>query len=321
MEGVLKVGLLLDNCQTGLQETVSQDSIDKLRAMQASVVGTLWTGGTQHGREVYDRCEAVLDHPLYIVRVGGHRQTPDEWLAFFDAAIDALPDVVLGERRVVIAVANEPNLEGWHDDPVGYGQLFAAARRIVASPPLLFACPSLGVVGWERYLETALAQVPAKPANMIANLYDYTVEQAAMLRTLCGNIYIGEVNRLALPRVDWLRGAFDQLAQAGVVAATLFIAGGKSGGSWDDRYIISKDEAAGLAGWTPPPVEEGPTMPEFTLGFKDAHDANPILIGEAISDLMYDSNGTAVQYSENGRLEWCKQANKVQFYADALKKA
>ncbi len=60
---------------------------------------------------------------------------------------------------------------------------------------------------------------------------------------------------------------------------------------------------------------------EYIQGFKVFHDAHPE-IGNPTSDLMYDANGNALQYTEQGKLEWNKSSNQVQFYAaGAPKKA
>lgn len=237
-------GLVLDNNPIGTQP--AESSYRKLAAMRAGAVGVLHTGGTRHGREVYDRCEGLLDKPHYILRVGGHRQTADEWLQWMALAISQVPRAIISERRIVVAVGNEPSLEGWADAPAEYGALYRRASEVIASPPLLFACPSVGAEGWQAWLDTALAAAE-RPAQGIVNLYDFNTALVGSFAHLFPVLYVGEVNTLRPGRVAWLRDAFAQLEQAGVIAATVFIAGGRSDGAWDEGFIISEDEAAALA--------------------------------------------------------------------------
>lgn len=240
----MKFGLLLDNVPIG--QSVPQSSIDKLVAMRASAVGLLWTAGTRHGHEVYEQCEHWLSYPLFLLRIGGHRQTTDEWWDYARDATEQVPSRILQEGRIVLVAGNEPNLENW-PDPITYGQFYASLHPDSQSLPIAFACPSLGITGWERYLETALAQLPRQPAHMIANLYAENIRHAPMLRTLCDHLYVGEVNRLQMPRVDWFRQeALPTLEATGVEAATVFIAGGQSNGQWNEDYILLLEEAAAI---------------------------------------------------------------------------
>jgi hypothetical protein len=285
----MRVGLLLDNCP--IVATVPNSSIDKLVAMSSSAVGMLWTLGTHHRLDVYTRCERRLPRPLYIIRIGGHKQTVNEWFSDARDALAQVPDQVLIDGRVVLTCGNEPNLEGWVDDPVGYGNFYKDVVSENLSIPVLFGCPSLGVANWQDYLSTALMQC-GKPINMIANLYAYQIGMAAMLKTLCTNLYVGEVNRLSIPRISWLHSAFNTLHAAGVKASLIFIAGGQSGGSWDEGYIISEEEAKQLK-W-------GGTM-EWKLAFANYANTHPE-VGTPTTDIMYDDQGNAWQYSDKGML-------------------
>lgn len=238
-------GLLLDNC--GIGERVPDSSIDKLGLMGATAVGTLWTGGTHHGRDVYERCEGALERPFYIVRVGGHRQTAVEWPLDALLAVEAVPLRAAG--RVVLTFGNEPNIEGWGDDPAGYG---AAYKEVApyAGVPVLFACPSFGLDGWLDWLDEAW-EAAGRPVMGSANLYAGNVAAAWELRRRFGELYVGEVNSAAGVRGEdrrrFLVGAFAELERAGVRCALVFIAGGKSNGAWDERYIVTGEEVAGLA--------------------------------------------------------------------------
>lgn len=244
----MKVGLLLDNCPIG--QSVPDSSIEKLRAMGASAVGLLWTGGTRHGRDVYERCEAALDRPLYLVRVGGHKQTAAEWLREAGAALEAAPARV--RDRIGFNFGNEPNLEGWADCPESYGARFVEVNAVFDGV-VLFACPSLGVEGWRAWLAAAYAAA-GKPRRGIANLYAGNVGLVAELAGLFPEFYVGEVNDLELrgeARRAFLGQSFATLARAGAQAALVFIAGGRSNGAWDERYIVDAGEVAGLGA---PPV-------------------------------------------------------------------
>ena len=59
----------------------------------------------------------------------------------------------------------------------------------------------------------------------------------------------------------------------------------------------------------------GGTMPqyEYILGFKEYAEKHPE-IGKPTSPLMYDANGTAVQYTEKGMLHWNKASNQTLFF-------
>jgi len=242
----VKIGLLLDNVPLG--DTVPDSSIRKLTLMRATCVGTLWTAGTKHRREVYERCEAILQEPEYLVRVGGHRQTPGEWLDDAAAAACEMPEGA--RRRSFAVVGNEPNIEGWVDDPEGYGRFYRMVTQV--EHEAIFACPSIGVDGWEEYLRVALYH--ARPVrHMAVNLYDRGWQWIERIRQIWrefhsiddqARIYVTELNTLRPDRVPWLRSTLRQLAEADVEACTLFIAGGRSNGAWDERYIIDEQEAA-----------------------------------------------------------------------------
>jgi len=239
----MKTGLLLDN-----QDYPSDDSYTKLRAMNASCVGMLWTAGTKHRRDVYVRCERELQQPLYILRVGGHPQTPAEWLADARAALSEVPDAVLLEDRLVITAGNEPNIE-YSDYGADYGRFYAGLNAAQSSVPILFACPSLGLDGWSRYLGAALAEA-GKPKWGIVNLYGPNIGRIGDFAGMFNEVYVGEVNSTPDMQGDarcaFLRDAFTRFDRDRVRAALVFIAGGQSHGAWNEGYIVSEDEAKGL---------------------------------------------------------------------------
>lgn len=251
----MKTGALLDNLHQP-----ADSSFRKLAAMRASCVGTLWTAGTKHRRAVYDECERRLSQPEYIVRIGGHKQTPDEWLADARAALAEVPPGALG--RTVLVCGNEPNhpVEGWSGNPEGYGHLYRAICDKL-SLPVLFAGPSLGLSDWGGYFLDSW-KAAGEPRRGIANLYAENVHNQTFAGFFSDLLYVGEVNMIRPDRVAWFHGeAWPALQQMGVRAALVFIVGGRSGGAWDERYIITEQEAAGLA-YAGPPGEA--TMDEAT---------------------------------------------------------
>ena len=54
----------------------------------------------------------------------------------------------------------------------------------------------------------------------------------------------------------------------------------------------------------------------YTLGFADYAKAQPG-VGLPTSDLLYDAHGNGFQFTENGKLEWCKASNRTYFFAAA----
>ncbi len=64
------------------------------------------------------------------------------------------------------------------------------------------------------------------------------------------------------------------------------------------------------------PQQGGDTVPEqfeYVLGFAEYAKQHPE-IGKPTSPLMYDANGTAVQYTEKGMLHWNKASNQTLFF-------
>lgn len=235
-------GLLLDNLSEPQESTWT-----KVAAMRPGVVETLWTAGTKHRAPVYDRLRSLLGDELRCLIIRVDAETPVEWVTAAEHALSEVPADWQG--RTVFGVRNEPNIEveGRAED---YGRFYAQVcvlrPRWTVQKRLLFAGPSFGVEGAWRYLEDSLARVPYRPPGAI-NLYAHQVDQyIGELLPLFDGAYLTELNTLSEPRIEWLRGTFDALERKGVKAACLFIAGGVANGAWDERYIITEDEAAAL---------------------------------------------------------------------------
>jgi len=316
-------GGLLDN----LNEPAA-DSYEKLRLMGATCVGTQWTAGTKHRSHVYQRLEEIAKF-FYILRVGGHRQTVMEWLKDYDAAIEHVPDDAfdfdLG--RIVATVGNEPNLEGWKNDPEGYGHFYREVHKVLVSPQPLFAVPSMGKPGWEDYLRRSLAAA-GKIDALAVNVYGGGVRLLWKVKEIAPDIpiYITEINvdpgwpQSTQPgyKEKWLgEVGFPAVASLGAKAALAFILGGQSNGDWWDGYKIDKNYAHLMRYVSKEEEQEVPY--EFKFGFKTLHDDNPKIVGEPLTDLLYDAAGNAYQGTTKGMLFWAKGSPiGPQFFKAAL---
>ena len=240
-----RLGAHLDNL-----DHPADSSYRKLVLMRAGVVGTMWTDGTRHRRPVYQRLRDELDDPLFHLRVGpSARCTVEQWLRDADAALAELPP----GSRVRVRALNEVNLDAegaW--SPEQYADFLMAIRAawppeipLVASP-LCLADP--GWRAWRsRFLSACGGELPADLAAV--NCYAHLVDEALALPR---PFDVTELNTLAMPpgpaRAAWLREATDRLAAD---TTQLFIAGGRSHGAWDERYILTEQEAA-ILGKAPP---------------------------------------------------------------------
>ena len=234
-------GAILDNVQTVQGHVVPKSSISKLAYMKADAVGMLATGGTWHPKSLYDELISLLN-PFFIIRVGGHRQSIDEFITW---AYSVWFNV--SNNKGIITIGNEPNLEGWQNDPVGYARFAIEVLRELDRLGVPAAVAAPGDIGssaasffWLDFLD-AFGKYPDR---LCVNLYAHNVNgYADYFRKSCQELYIGEVNTLDIPnRGPFLLESFKKLASVGVKAATIFIAGGYSDGAWDDRYVISAED-------------------------------------------------------------------------------
>jgi hypothetical protein len=234
------LGAHLDNL-----DQPAESSYRKLVLMRAGVVGTMWTDGTRHRRPVYERLRDELDDPLFHVRVGpSGRCTVEQWLRDAEAALAELPP---GARARVRAL-NEVNLEaegGW--PPESYADFLIAVRAawprdvpLVASP-LSLADPAWPT-WWSRFFTACGGQLPTDLAAV--NCYAHLADQPLPFPR---PFDVTELNTLALPpgpaRAAWLRETATRLAAD---TTQIFIAGGRSHGAWDERYVLTEEECARL---------------------------------------------------------------------------
>ncbi len=242
------IGAHLDNV-----DQPSEESYRKLELMHARVVGTLWTNGTRHRRDVYQRIEVLLERPIYIVRVGpSGKTTASQWLTDAREAFAEIPLDAIAERRVRWRVLNEVNLPdegGW--TPAEYAALLVevAARWPQECGDLVAAPISLGpadaVTWWNAFVFACLGRIPAK--RVAVNCYAHLVAQASRFTQVKRPVDVTEINTLAiapgLERARWLVDRFRELARAGIQSAQVFITGGRSNGAWDERYVLTQEEA------------------------------------------------------------------------------
>ena len=278
-------GLLLDNL-----DQPANSSYHKLKLMNAGCVGTLWTAGTHHKRNVYEACEVMLTAPLYMIRIGGHHQPPFEWMADAQDALRELPKQIILENRALLVCGNEPNVEGYINKPQDYIDLYKSVCNL--SIPIAAAAPSFGKPDGVSYLSAMRVDFGKKFPLLVANIYAHNVVPLLpLIKSHCNKLYIGEINTLdCTNRVEFLHGAFNAHSTAGVIASLVFIAGGKSNGDWDENYIISTDQARELA-----------TM-EWKLKFSEVVGSDIAKYGTPTTDIMYDAQGNAWQYSDKGLL-------------------
>lgn len=247
---------------------------------------------------------------------------PEVWADYCRRRVEPyLP--LAGRVRLSLIPDNERNLgvEHGHGDWERHRlwlRRFGATWRAVSDVPLHLGALSPGVPGWQEGLEV-LAQDPEIHALydvVDAHCYPGSLSAFEQVHTLFPNkvLDITEFNDVdPKPYMASLPGY--------VRSATWFILHGEKD---QQRYWLmgsphyqSFKEFRGS--WSPIPEEEGETDVAnyaFTLGFATFAQEHPD-VGLPISDLMYDANGNALQYTENGRLESCKQANRVMFFRHA----
>jgi hypothetical protein len=246
------IGAHLDNL-----DHPSEASYRRLQLMRAEVVGTMWTDGTRHRGQVYGRLEELLTDPVYVVRVGpSGRTTAAAWAADVRAALAEVPLAALAAGRVRVRALNEVNLPaegGW--PPEAYAAFLRAARRAARLPkeaPLLSAPLSLGLPDWpdwwQRFVGASGGRLPAD--RVAVNCYAHLVDHARSFTQFGRPVDVTEIGTLELPpgrqRAAWLLDRGRMLAAAGVQSAQAFIVGGRSNGAWDERYILTDDEAAAI---------------------------------------------------------------------------
>ncbi|HZQ99000.1 MAG TPA: hypothetical protein VFC93_09310 [Chloroflexota bacterium] len=286
------IGAHLDNV-----DNPPDASFRRLGLMRAQVVGTMWTDGTHHRRPVYDRLELLLDKPVYLVRVGpSGRISPRDWARQASAALAELPSAAVDEGRVRVRALNEVNLPaegGWR--PEQYADFLAAVRKVARLPKdvALVAAPvSLGlpdyVDWWQRFVAACGGLIPAD--RVAVNCYADLVDQAAWFKGYGRPVDVTELNTLAVPpgpaRAAWFLDACQRLAAAGVDSAQAFAVGGVSHGAWDERYVLTDDEAQAIgegvrampknsrpegaaAAGGPPPRNDAPTAEEVLRSAED----------------------------------------------------
>lgn len=220
-----------------------------------------------HGRGVYERIEQLvagwLRLPLYLCRVGAGRQDAYGAVNDYRRARAQVPERVLAKGRWWPRYNNEPNHidEGWPDDPEGYAACLAAVAE-VCTEPLGLANLTLGRVGesnckvrmdWPDYLVRLLqAGVLARVRWVALSLYGDMADPARLTaylelgKPLLAVEYGVPWNR-GEERIKWWLWRGRQLQSAGVKGLCVYIVGGEPGGQWPAEYVLTDDEAAGVA--------------------------------------------------------------------------
>lgn len=240
-------------------ERPTEAAYKRLAAMRASAVQTFWIDGAHHGAEVYHRLGELPDLRLIIVRVGPSRQfTPPEWIAAAREADDwPTPPGV----EVVYQVGNEPNLPA---EGAWGASLYGATLRQIASEYQDHALASapLSLNGdWQGYMRELVAcaggTLPTKYCAV--NAYAENVDHAGFFGQFGAPVILTETGNLAhtgKAAASWYVEAVGGLE---LHAALRFIAEGKSHGAWDERYVMTDAEAAGIGAHSPFGSRETPT--------------------------------------------------------------
>lgn len=238
-------------CHLPNYEDLTEDDYAKLRAMRPDVLGSLYTPGTKHRRSVYERIERECGKVVWIVRVGpSGKTTPRTWHRDAEAALLEVPPLAFTEGRVRLRCLNEVNLPeegGWA--PEEYAAFLHDCSELLRDDVPLVAAPiSLGRNGWQEWLARFVVACGGSiPADRIAvNCYQHLVGEAPFFAGFGRPVDVTEISTLGLSgreRGRWIVDRCRELAAAGIESAQAFIVGGKSFGAWDERYVISQEEA------------------------------------------------------------------------------
>ena len=235
----------------------------QLHLARPEIVGLLG----HHERAVYERLEVLSGdwgrRPLYLCRIGEGRQDPYGAVNDYRRARAQVPAWILEERRWWPRYGNEVNHteEGWPSDPEGYTACLAAVRE-VCTEPLGLANLTLGRLGepgckvlmdWQVYLARllragALAQVQWVALSLYGNMADpdqllpyYGLGQCLIAVEYGVPWYRGQ------DRMQWWLWRGRQLQSAGISGLCIYIVGGETGGHWPAEYILTDEEARGVA--------------------------------------------------------------------------
>lgn len=240
-----RLGFSLDNV-----DVPSHESYQKLVAAKAQVIGTLWTNGTRHRRNVYEQLEYALDKPHYTLRIGPSQIVPvSVWLADARDAVNEVPLQIIADGRLSLRHFNEGNLTNEGDwKPREYANHYKECANYVRRnwhPIKMGPMPvSLGINGWkEWYGEFVNAGGLALADFVSVNCYAHLIGEIDYFLGLGKPVRVTEFNTLDLQeRPHWLLRIYNFFKDRGVESAEIFISGGKSYGGWNEDYIIRLDE-------------------------------------------------------------------------------
>lgn len=258
------LGFSLDNV-----DVPAHESYAKLRAARAEIVGTLWTNGTRHKRNVYEQLERTLDKPHYTLRVGPSQIVPPGvWLQDAQDAINEVPLEIVAEGRLAIRHFNEGNLTNEGDwKPQEYADHFLFCANYVKQGwhsikigPMPI---SLGVWGWRDWYDAFVRSGGLGIADFVSvNCYAHLVNEVDYFLGLGKPVRVTEFNTLdRVERPRWLLSTYTEFMDRGVESAEIFIVGGRSYGAWNEGYIIEQYECEALG--ERPVRPESPVVTEF----------------------------------------------------------
>lgn len=239
-----------------------------VRAALPLSVGTMWGTGTWHDRRFYETLadayrSAGEPLPLVIARIGGRRESPEDYWRALVAALAEIPDAFRAEGRLILRVANEPNhpVEGWAG-PEQYAETVLYLRAMCETHgvrvPLCLANLSLahewqwffhrlvelGAADACEYVGLSLYRDDATDLERLGPYLDYARRTGQGLLGVEWNVDYERGER----RVRWWRWSAGILAAAGIGALCVFIPFGVDHtGDWSQVYVLDEAELTGLA--------------------------------------------------------------------------
>ena len=238
-------------------DTLTDADYHRLLLLRATVVGTLWTGGTRHKAEVYRKVDQVCPGCHFIIRVGpSGRTTAEQWMRDAKDAVHQALEAGIPMERLFLRVLNEVNLkdEGqWTPDE--YVALLREIRaRFAAAPPLVSSPLSMGVtqdshigLAWQPWFARFVEAGGLDLVDRVAvNVYPDAGQPLAPFLAAGKPIDVTEYGMLSVPHGQRGSAYADHahaLALHGAQTLQFFILNGKSHGAWDERYCLTDDEA------------------------------------------------------------------------------
>jgi hypothetical protein len=158
-------------------------------------------------------------------------------------------------------LGNEPNLigEGFNGDPATFNEWFLAvvaglkARNFPHGVFYPGLSPVAGYLGW--YNESSTRQALGSSNGIALHAYNDIVDGIRTAMSFLAGVGFGHYPIMLSEVGSVLGGRMGEFAKISslytqypmIQAHHIFIVEGKSGGAWDDKYILSEDDCAALA--------------------------------------------------------------------------